>query len=102
MTHRGPFQPLPFCDSVIMGYFNFPGISWEYSTAVMSRSWELLEFVGENFLSQVLSEPIMKGVLLDLLFVNREGRVVDVTVGGCLGHSDHEMVEFIIFSVMRK
>ena len=23
-------------------------------------------------------------------------------VGGCLGHSDHEMVEFKIFSVMRK
>lgn len=26
----------------------------------------------------------------------------DVMVGGCLGHSDHEMVEFKIFSVMRK
>ena len=26
----------------------------------------------------------------------------DVMVGGCLGHSDHEMVEFKIFGVMRK
>jgi len=28
--------------------------------------------------------------------------VGDVIVGGCLCHSDHEMVEFKIFSVMRK
>ena len=26
----------------------------------------------------------------------------DVMVGGCVGHSDHEMAEFKIFSVMRK
>jgi len=26
----------------------------------------------------------------------------DVMVGGCLGHSDHEMVKFKIFSVTRK
>ena len=34
--------------------------------------------------------------------MNREGFVGDVMVGGCLGHSDHDMAEFKIFSVMRK
>ena len=64
---------------------------------------EILEVCRRcNFLSQVLSEPTRKDALLDLLFVNREGLVGDVMVGGCLGHSDHEMVEFKIFSVMRK
>ncbi|KAK4827172.1 hypothetical protein QYF61_015134 [Mycteria americana] len=87
---------------VLMGDFNFPDISWEYLTAVMSRSWNFLKFVGDDFLSQVLSEPTRKDALLDLLFVNREGLVGDVMVGGCLGHSDYEMVEFKIFSVMRK
>ena len=29
---------------------------------------------------------------LDLLFVNGEGLVGDVMVGGHLGHSDHEMI----------
>jgi len=61
-----------------------------------------LKFVGDNVLSQVLSEPTRKDALLDLLFVNREGLVRDVMVSGCLGHSDHDMIEFKTVSVMRK
>ena len=61
-----------------------------------------LKYVEDNFLSQVLSEPTRKGALLDLLFVNREGLMGDVMVGGCLGHSDHERIESKIFGVMRK
>jgi len=34
--------------------------------------------------------------------VNREGLRGNVVVGGCLGHSDHQVVEFKIFRVMRK
>ncbi|KAK4831113.1 hypothetical protein QYF61_015416 [Mycteria americana] len=34
--------------------------------------------------------------LLDLLFTNREGLASHVTVGGRLGQSDHEMIEFLI------
>ena len=34
--------------------------------------------------------------ILDLLFVNREGLVGDVEVGGCLEHSDHKMLDFSI------
>ena len=49
-----------------------------------------------NFLTQLVSEPSREGVLLDLLFANREGLVGDVVVGGRLGHSDHEMTEFSI------
>jgi len=40
-------------------------------------------------------------MLLDLLHVHR-GLMEDAMVGGCLGHSNHEMVKFKIFSVMRK
>ena len=49
-----------------------------------------------NFLTQLVSEPSREGVLLDLLFANREGLVGDVVVGGRLGHSDDEMTEFSI------
>lgn len=82
--------------------FSFLDINWEYHTVVISRSWKLLKFVGDNFLSQVVSEPTRKGALLDLLFVNREELMEDVMARGCLGHSDCEMLEFKIFSVMRK
>ena len=43
-----------------------------------------------------MKEPIRGSKILDLLFVNREGLVGDVKVGGCLGHSDHEMLDFSI------
>lgn len=33
--------------------------------------------------------------MLDLLFANRAGLMRDVVVGGHLGHSDHEIIEFL-------
>ncbi|GAB0177355.1 anoctamin-2 [Grus japonensis] len=63
---------------VLMGDFNFPDITWEYHTAVTSKSGKFLKCVEDNTLSQVFSEPARKDALLDLLFVNREGLVGDV------------------------
>jgi len=51
--------------------------------------------VEDNFLTQLVSEPTRGGASLDLLFANREGLVGDV-VGGRLGFSDHEMIEFSV------
>ena len=45
---------------------------------------------------QVVEEPTRRGALLDLVLTNTEGLVEDVKVGGRLGCSDHEMVEFRI------
>lgn len=42
---------------------------------------------------QVLRELTRKGALLDFLLENRDGLAGEVTTGGCLGHSDHEVVE---------
>ena len=49
-----------------------------------------------------MSEQTREGALLDLLFVNREGLVDDVAVGGRLGHSDHEIIEFSILREARR
>ena len=56
----------------------------------------------ETFLTRLVGEPTREGDLLDLLFVNREGLVGDGMVGGCLGHSDHEMIEFLILREVRR
>ena len=50
----------------------------------------------DNFLRQLVSEPIRGGASLDLLFTNRPGQVADVVVGGRLGLSDREMIEFLV------
>ena len=43
-----------------------------------------------------MKEPTRGSKILDLLFVNREGLVGDVRVGGHLGLSNHKMLDFSI------
>lgn len=52
----------------------------------------------DNCLTQLVKETIREGTPLDLLFVNREGFVGDVMVGGCNGQSDHK----ILFPILRE
>ena len=56
----------------------------------------------DNFLMQLVREPMRGAALLDLLFTNRESLVGDVEVRGCLGQSDHDMVEFSILGEVRR
>ncbi|KAK4829421.1 hypothetical protein QYF61_004296 [Mycteria americana] len=81
---------------VLVGDFNLPDLCWKYNTAERKQSRRFLERVADNFLTQLVSEPTREGAPLDLLFTNREGLVSHVMVGGCLGQSDHEMIEFLI------
>jgi len=70
MTHRGPFQTLPFCDSVIILQLND-----EQSVAVDSNS----------YLSCVRSAPqvLMYGVLCErsyswhVFFLSKQSRITD-------------------------
>ena len=58
--------------------------------------------MGDNFLVQLVRKPMRGAALLDPLFTNRDGLVGDVEVGGCLGQSDHDMVEFSILGGARR
>ncbi|KAK4810673.1 hypothetical protein QYF61_007473 [Mycteria americana] len=87
---------------VLVGDFNLPDVCWKYNTAERKQSRRFLECVADNFLTQLESEPTREGAPLDLLFTNREGLVGDVMVGGCLGQSDHEMIEFLILGEVRR
>ncbi|GAB0186949.1 hypothetical protein GRJ2_001160200 [Grus japonensis] len=70
---------------VLMGDFNLPDVNWEHHTADTSRSRSFLKHLDDNFLVQVLKEPMRKGALLDLLLMNRHGLMGDVAIGGHLG-----------------
>ena len=78
--------------------FNFPDLCWKYNAAQKKQSRWFLDYMEDNFLTQLVREPTRRGALLDLLFTNREGLVGDVEVGSCLGQSDYKMEEFSILS----
>jgi len=79
-----------------VGDFSHPDISWEHHTARQAQSRRFLQSIDDNFLMQVDEEPTRKDALLDLVLTNKEGLEEDVKVGGRLGCSDHEMLEFRI------
>ncbi|GAB0205478.1 mitochondrial enolase superfamily member 1 [Grus japonensis] len=87
---------------VLMGDFNHPDICWRDNTAEHKQSRKFLECVDDNFLLQVIEEPMRRGAMLDLIFTNKEGLVGDVKLKGSLGCSDHKMVEFRILRAARR
>jgi len=84
------------------GDFNHPDNCWRVNTAEHTQSRRFLECVGDNFLLQVIEEPMRRGAMLDLVLTNKEGLVVNVKLKGSLACSDHEMVEFKILRAVRR
>jgi len=60
------------------------------------QSWRFLQSVNDNLLMQVVEDRARRGALLDLVLKNKEELVENVKVGGRLGCSDHEIMEFRI------
>ncbi|GAB0208733.1 hypothetical protein GRJ2_003339000 [Grus japonensis] len=87
---------------VLMGDFNHPDICWRDDAAGHKQSRKFLECTDDNFLLQVIEEPMRRGAMLDLVLANKEGLVGDVKLKGSLGCSDHEMVEFKILRAVRR
>jgi len=81
---------------VLLGDFNLPDTCWKYNTAERKQSRRFLEYVEDNFLTQLVSEPSRAGASLDMLFTNRERLVRDLVGGGHIGFSDHGMTEFSV------
>jgi len=67
--------------------------SLQYSMPQQNSHKNVLDIIFEL---RNLEEPTRKGTLLDLVLINKEGLVEDVKVGGRLGCSACEMVEFRI------
>jgi len=75
---------------VFMGNFNHPNICWRDNTAGHRQARRFLACVEDNFLLQVIEEPMRRGVMLDLVLTNKEGLV------------DPKMVEFKILRTGRR
>ena len=84
-----------------MGDFKHPNICLRDNTAAYKQSRRFLECV-DNFLLQVIEEPMRRGAMLHLVLTNKVGLVGSVKLKGSLGCSDHETVEFKILRAARR
>ncbi|GAB0208569.1 cAMP-dependent protein kinase inhibitor alpha [Grus japonensis] len=57
---------------VLMGDFNHPGICWNSNMAKHAQSRRFLQSIDDNFLTQVVEEPMRRGVLLDLVLTKKD------------------------------
>ena len=63
-------QSLQNSESVILGDFNLPHIDWQTLSGVETESHKMLEFLEDNFLHQLVTEPTRGNNILDLVIVN--------------------------------
>ncbi|GAB0209349.1 hypothetical protein GRJ2_003400600 [Grus japonensis] len=85
-----------------MGGLKHLDICWRDNTAGHKQSRKFLECINDNFLLQVIEEPMRRGAMLHLVLTNKEGLVGNVKLKGSLGCSDHKMVEFKILRAARR
>ena len=76
--------------TVLTGDFNCQ-VDWESLTAA-GEGTRLLDFSNDNYLVQAVREPTRGNNILDLIFSSDDDLVKEVTVGECLGRSDHNIV----------
>ena len=87
---------------VLLGSFSHLDICWKSNTERCRQSRGLLECTEDNFLSEVIDGPTRGDAILDLLLTNAKEQIGDIRIGGCLGCSDHAMVEFTLQRDMRQ
>ncbi|XP_028940161.1 F-BAR domain only protein 2-like, partial [Antrostomus carolinensis] len=70
--------------------------AWKYELMFfLDLLWEIGRIIS-NVFEEMVEEPTRREELLDLVLINKERLVEEVKVGGRLGCSDYEIVEFRI------
>ena len=77
-------------------------ICWKSSTVSCRQSRRLLECIEDKFLGQVIDGPTRGGTTMDVLLTSVNELIDDIRIGGCLGCSDHAVVEFTLQRDMRQ
>ena len=76
-------------DTILVGDFNLPGITWENPEPNSILETLFLEAVQDKLLSQMVMEPTRGSNILDLMFVSNPEMVESCDVILPLGQSDH-------------
>jgi len=80
--------------AIVLGDFNCR-VDWNLEIS-QGEGNRLLDFKNENFLTQMVRSPTRGDNTLDLIFTTDEDLVSQVTVGECLGTSDHHVISFVV------
>ena len=81
---------------MIMGDFNIGEMDWKANMGNSGRGQELLDLVGNCFLTQVVTKPTRGNNILDLVLFSDPEMVEDIDVKCPVVNSDHSVVEFKI------
>lgn len=81
---------------MLLGDLNYSDIYWKSSMLSCRLSRRLLEYVQDNFPSQIIDSSTWGDDMLELLIINASELTGDIRIGGCMGCSDHEVVEFTL------
>lgn len=83
---------------ILLGDFNHPDNCWKSSMASCRQFRRLPECIKDKFLSQETQRaPLGRNTILDLLLNSASELISDITIGSCLGCSDHAVVEFTLW-----
>ena len=89
-------------DIHLMGDFNLPEYNWKTGNISAGSSYQacvkLQDFMGCNFLNQLVMEPTRGNNTLDLILTNNPRITIETNVGKpiLVGISDHSLVECVI------
>ena len=80
--------------NTIIGDFNMSTIDWERACAGSAVQQEFLDCISNLGLNQLVTEPTRETSFLDLVLVDNERAIYNVTVQDHFSNSDHCMVSF--------
>ena len=87
---------VPNSPIILCGDFNVPNIAWALVSPTVSTlvANSLCQFVRDNFLYQLVSDPTRQDNILDLVFTNCPDLVVNTEVVDNLPSTDHDAIHF--------
>ena len=74
-----------------MGDFNLPKIDWNVHSSDQEGEW-LLETVGNNFLTQMVTVPTRENNILDLILSTENDLVRNISVESHMSNCDHNPI----------
>ena len=80
--------------ALLLGDFNCR-VDWSRQDSE-GEGGRLIDFANDNFLTQMVRTPTRGNSTLDLIFTTDVDLVSEVSVGECLGTSDHQAVSFTV------